>query len=168
MKPPDIGQGGNTEWVDCMSGKGNAALAKTPVEVDTSILESKLGYQVRMADRMLSRDFTQAVGMTPVQYSVFSLIATNPGLSQVAIGDSLSMDRASTMAIVRKLENAGLIDCRKSQQDRRMQALHLTDKGEKEFKLVDKSVTEYDARMSKRLSPKERQQFIQFIAKLGA
>lgn len=151
-----------------MSSKANAAVAKTAVDIDMSVLESKLGYQLRMADRIMSKDFVQSVGMTPVQYSVFSLVASNPGLSQVAIGDSLNMDRASTMAIVRKLENAGLIDCRKAQHDRRMQALHVTDKGAKEFKIVDERVCEYDNKMSHRLSPKERQQLIQFIAKLGA
>lgn len=151
-----------------MGSKNGSALVKNnAVEVDMSVLETKMGYQVRMADRLMSKDFAQAVGMTPVQYSVFSLVATNPGLSQVAIGDSLNMDRASTMAIVRKLENAELIDCRKSLQDRRMQALHLTAKGEKEFKAVDKRVTDYDIKMSKRLTPKERQLFLECIAKLG-
>ena len=151
-----------------MSSKNNAAVAKsTQVEVDMSVLESKMGYQVRMADRLLSRDFAQNVGMTPVQYSVFSLVATNPGLSQVAIGDALNMDRASTMAIVRKLEAAGLIDCRKSQQDRRMQALHLTPKGDKEFKQVNKKVSDYDAAKTRNLTAKEKQQFLLCLAKLA-
>lgn len=150
-----------------MAAKSSSAVAKAAIEVDMSVLESKLGYQLRMADRIMGRDFVQAVGITPVQYSVFSLVATNPGLSQVAIGDALNMDRASTMAIVRKLENAGLIECRKSQLDRRMQALHLSKKGEVEFKDVDQRVNEYDEKMTKRLTAKERQQLIQFIAKLG-
>ncbi len=150
-----------------MSSKSNSALAKSSAEVDASVLESKLGYQLRMADRIMSKEFANSVGMTPVQYSVFSLIATNQGLSQVAIGDSLNMDRASTMAIVRKLEKAELIECRKSQFDRRMQALFLSEKGEKEFEEVDVKVSEYDAKMSHRLTENERQQLISFIAKLG-
>lgn len=152
-----------------MNSKGGAALARNnTVEIDMSVLESKMGYQVRMADRLMSKDFAQIVGMTPVQYSVFSLVATNPGLSQVAIGDALNMDRASTMAIVRKLETAELIECRKSQQDRRMQALHLTAKGQKEFKVVDQRVTDLDNVKTKRLSAKERQLFLACIAKLYA
>ncbi len=135
-------------------------------EVDMTVLETKLGYQIRMADRLMSKDFVQNAGMTPVQYSVFSLIASNQGLSQVAIGDSLGMDRASTMAIVRKLEKAELIDCRKAMHDRRMQALHLTPKGEKEFELVNSRVSQYDNQVGKRLSAKEREQFLLCLSKL--
>lgn len=134
--------------------------------VDMSVLERKLGYQLRIADRLVNRDFSQRVGMTPVQYSVFSLIATNPGVSQVAIGDALHMDRASTMAVVRRLESAGLIDCRKSTDDRRRQALHLTPAGKKEFKTVDKRVSDYDDERSGRLTADEKQQLVMCIAKL--
>jgi len=135
-------------------------------DIDMSVLENKLGYQLRIADRALSKDFFQNVGMTPVQYSVFSLVATNENLSQVAIGEALGMDRASTMAIVHKLELAGLLQRRKSPHDRRMHALVLTDKGQKEFAAVDKRVSAHDGAFRDRLSETEIKILLKCIKKL--
>lgn len=148
--------------------KGSIRNTEKPstTEVDMSVLESKLGYQIRIADRALSRDFFQNVGMTPVQFSVFSLVATNENLSQVAVGEALSMDRASTMAIVHKLELAGLLERRQSPHDRRMHALQLTAKGKKQFTEVNKRVTAHDNRFADRLSAAEMKTFLKCIKKL--
>jgi len=134
--------------------------------VDMSVLERKLGYQVRMADRIMNREFAQIVGMTPVQYSVYSLVATNEGLSQVAIGEALHMDRASTMAIVDKLQAAKLIERRRSLVDKRMQALHLTDLGKKEFVAVDKRVEEHDQKFLSRLTKTQAKGLLETIESL--
>ncbi|MCW8196406.1 winged helix-turn-helix transcriptional regulator [Proteobacteria bacterium 005FR1] len=153
--------------VEVKAGSGAKRAEKPSVtEVDTSVLESKLGYQIRIADRVMSRDFFQSVGMTPVQYSVFSLVATNNNLSQVAVGEALNMDRASTMAIVHKLEVAGLLERRRSLHDRRMHALQLTSKGKKEFTAVNKRVTAYDNRFADRLSATEMKTLLRCIRKL--
>ncbi|GAB1261833.1 MarR family winged helix-turn-helix transcriptional regulator [Aurantivibrio plasticivorans] len=126
--------------------------------VDMSVLETKLGYQIRMADRIINRDFQSFVGMTPVQFSVFALVASNEGLSQVAIGESLAMDRASTMAIVDKLQAADLIERRKATHDRRMQALFLTEKGKEQFAVVDARVLEHEKRHVALFSGEELEQ----------
>jgi MarR family transcriptional regulator, organic hydroperoxide resistance regulator len=123
--------------------------------VDMSVLDEKLGYRIRIIERLLNKEFTRNVGMTTVQYSVFSLVATNEGLSQIAIGEALSMDRASTMAIIDKLEDAGLLERRKSLHDRRVHALQLTEKGRKQFVVVNNKVTQYDLMFSSKLSEEE-------------
>ncbi len=135
-------------------------------EVDMSVLESKLGYQIRMADRILNREFVQNVGMTPVQYSVFALVASNEGLPQVAIGESLRMDRASTMAIVDKLQLAGLIERRQSPHDKRMQALYLSSQGQKEFKAVEAKVKIHDKNFLEKFSAKEAGLLVSLIEQL--
>jgi len=123
--------------------------------VDMKVLDEKLGYRIRIIERLLNKEFTRNVGMTTVQYSVFSLVATNEGLSQIAIGEALSMDRASTMAIIDKLEDAGLLERRKSLHDRRVHALQLTEKGRKQFVVVDSKVAKYDSIFSAKLSEEE-------------
>lgn len=135
-------------------------------DIDMSVLERKLGYQVRMADRILNRNFAQNVGMTPVQYSVFALVASNEGLPQVAIGESLKMDRASTMAIVDKLQLAGLIERRQSPHDKRMQALYLSSQGQKEFKAIESKVKAHDDKFLEKLSEKDAEMLMSLIAQL--
>lgn len=135
--------------------KTSTAKTSNKNEVDMTVLEEKLGYRIRILERQLNKEFTRKAGMTTVQFSVFSLVATNEGLSQIAIGEALAMDRASTMAIIDKLEAAGLVERRKSIHDRRVHALQLTEKGRKEFGTVNNKVTKYDSVFSARLSDSE-------------
>lgn len=143
-------------------------LSQNSKTVDMSVLEGKIGYQIRMAERIINRGFQQNVGMTPVQYSVFALVASNEGSSQVAIGEVLKMDRASTMAIVDKLQTAGLIERRKSLVDKRMQALFLTPVGIKEFKIIDHKVGEYDKSVCSRLTEKQIEHLFDCVKGLRA
>lgn len=152
--------------VTARSRKNSIAKELMENEVDKAVLESKLGYHVRMLDRHMSKEFNQKIGMTQVQFSVFSLVATNENLSQVAIGEALGMDRASTMAIVHKLEEAGLLMRRKSALDRRVHALQLTEKGRKDFVKFNKKVTEYDAMFSSRLTKTEMENFSRYLKKI--
>lgn len=134
--------------------------------LDNSILESKIGYQIRMADRILSRDFVNDVGLTQVQYSVYSLVATNENLSQVEVGESLDMDRASTMAVVDKLEAAGLIERTVSVVDKRMHALRLTEAGRKGFPAINRKVIEHENRFQHKLSASEQAVFSRCLWKI--
>lgn len=134
--------------------------------VNMKVLDEKLGYRIRIIERLLNKEFTRNVGMTTVQYSVFSLVATNEGLSQIAIGEALSMDRASTMAIIDKLEAAGLLERQKSIHDRRVHALQLTEKGRKQFVVVNNKVAKYDSMFSSKLSEEEMATFNMCLKKL--
>lgn len=134
--------------------------------LDMSVLESKIGYLLHMADRVMGRDFVKDVGMTRVQYSVFSLVATNDGLSQVQIGDALDMDRASTMAIVNKLEAAGLIERRASTVDRRRHALQLTAAGKRSFPGVNRRVIEHEDRLQQQLSTRDQKMLLDCLTRI--
>jgi DNA-binding MarR family transcriptional regulator len=138
----------------------------TENSVDMTVLDEKLGYRIRILERMLNKEFTRTAGMTTVQYSVFSLVATNEGLSQIAIGAALSMDRASTMAIIDKLEDAGLLERKKSVHDRRVHALQLTEKGRKQFTVINNKVAKYDSIFSNKLSDEEMALFNKCLKKL--
>ncbi|MFC6632550.1 MarR family winged helix-turn-helix transcriptional regulator [Microbulbifer taiwanensis] len=136
--------------------------------VDRSTLEDKLGFRIRMAERRIYRDFVQSVDMTPVQYSVFALVAENEGMSQGVIGEALNMDRASTMAIMDKLEKAGLIERKKSPIDRRRHALYLTAKGRKEITAVEKKVRKTDDAFKQRLSDRQLRDLVRYLDILGS
>jgi DNA-binding MarR family transcriptional regulator len=146
--------------------KSSTAKISADNEVDMAALEAKLGYRIRILERLLNKEFTRKVGMTTVQFSVFSLVATNENLSQIAIGEALAMDRASTMAIIDKLEASGLLERHKSIHDRRVHALQLTDKGRKEFIAVNSKVAKYDLTFSNRLTETEMTTFNMYLKKL--
>ncbi|HHX82522.1 MAG TPA: winged helix-turn-helix transcriptional regulator [Pseudomonadaceae bacterium] len=136
--------------------------------IDNSVLESKIGFQLRMTDRMVNKEFAHDVGMTPVQFSVFSLVATNPDLSQVEIAEALGMDKASTMAVVHKLEVAGLIRCEIASHDKRMHALQLTPTGKRRFPQTNRKVIAHEDAFSNRLTKKEQEALFVYLAKIRA
>lgn len=112
--------------------------------VDRSTLEEKLGFRMRMADRAIYRRFIQNVGMTPVLYSVLTLVAENEGMPQGVIGEALDLNRASTMAIMDKLEHLGWVVRRRSPVDRRRYAMYLSAKGRQKILATEKKVQETD------------------------
>ncbi len=149
--------------------ENNKAVAEDVTEsygvqsIDRSTLEDKLGFRVRMAERAMHKAFVQSVGMTPVQYSIFTLVADNEGSSQGTIGEALNLDRASTMAIMDKLEQAGLVERRKSPVDRRRHALYLTSKGKQEIVKIEKKVSQSDALFKERLSERQLRDFVRYL-----
>jgi DNA-binding MarR family transcriptional regulator len=58
-----------------------------------------------------------------------TVAADAPGVSQIDIAGLLTMDRPTTMAIVNRLQDRGLVERRASARDRRRQELHLTSEG---------------------------------------
>ncbi len=140
--------------------------AKTDVSIDTSVLEQKLGYLIRLIDRVAGKDVAIAAGMTPVQYSMLALVATNEGMPQGAIGGALNMDRASTMAVMDKLERAGLIERRTSLIDRRMHALYLTEQGRTTYADMEAKVVASDEQLKNKLTEEELGAFVGSLKKL--
>ncbi len=131
--------------------------------VDRSVLEAKLGFRMRMADRAIYKQFVKQVGMTPVQYSVLMLVAENEGMSQGAIGEALNIDRASTMALMDKLESAGWVERRRSPVDRRRYAMYLTAQGKKHVVATEKKVQKTDDQFKQLLTAAQLKELIRCL-----
>lgn len=100
--------------------------------IDLDLLPELVGYHLHRAEIVSYREFVKGFHSpkyTPKQFSVLVLARANPGASQVAIGRTLGMDRATTMAVVDKLQARKLLTRDRSTHDRRKQEIHLTEKG---------------------------------------
>lgn len=139
-----------------------------PQPINLDVLKDKLGYHLRIVERNINkgRQFTKAVNLTIVQYSVFSVIATNEGASQVAIGEALGMDKPSVMTVINRLQDDGLVERRTSPQDKRSHALYLSAKGRKEFTVVEKNVKTYDNQFKNKLTADEFVTLIRILSVL--
>lgn len=96
-------------------------------------LQTVLGYQLAQATIVTDRIFREQVGqpldLRPVEYTVLTLIAENPGGSLVRLARALSVTAPHITALVERLEAKGLIERRASDQDRRAHLLHATLEG---------------------------------------
>jgi DNA-binding MarR family transcriptional regulator len=138
-------------------------------KVDMEVLSTKLGYHLRVAERHIhaGRKFSKATGFTTIQYSVFALIATNQGTSQVAVGKALGMDKPSIMTILNRLEQDGLIKRSISLDDKRTNALLLTAHGKKIYASLEKKVTRYDDLYKKKISNEKLEQLMVILSELN-
>ena len=144
--------------------------AAAPVkQLDLDILPSLLGFNIRRAQIALWRDFNQNVADGEVRPGVFSLMLlanANPGIAQIEIADQLAIDKASVVALVDRLENAGWIQRKRSTEDRRRQGLFLTPAGTKAFKTLKKEMVDHERKFADRFTDQERKTLISLLQRL--
>ncbi|MDO6460834.1 MarR family transcriptional regulator [Granulosicoccaceae sp. 1_MG-2023] len=100
--------------------------------IDFGVLHNSLGYLLRRAQLRLFQQYQQTFAETairPTQFAVLELVAVNPGLSQSAVAQALSIQRTNMVGLLDALQKRKLIERRPSPQDRRTHALYLTDEG---------------------------------------
>lgn len=106
---------------------------KTDSETRTiADLDEILGFHIRLAHGAVYRHFSESfadLDLTQKQVSVLWIVADGAGLSQADVGARLQMDRATTMAIVRRLETRGYLTRGRSPHDGRKHVLALTPHG---------------------------------------
>lgn len=132
-------------------------------------LRGLLGYNIRRAQVAVFRDFQQSVGegqIRPVSFSVLMLADAQPGIAQVDLARPLALDKASTVAVIDRLERAGLIERRESADDRRRRGLFLTPAGQQRLRELKPEVEQHEARMRSRLTPDEASQLLRLLQRL--
>ena len=138
--------------------------------LDWGGLKSLLGFQMRQAQAALYREFAvrlRHLDLTQRQYAALVLVEANPGISQIAISNALGMDRATVMAIIRRLEQRGCIDRKRASDDRRRQELMLTAAGQTLTTNARNAVAEHEARFSDQFSADELAAFKRMLARIS-
>ncbi|MWD29598.1 MarR family transcriptional regulator [Aquicoccus sp. SCR17] len=101
-----------------------------PVRQDA--LRSLLGYNFKRSYMRIHRDIRATLAgfdLTQRTFSVLSVVAETPGISQSEISRALEIERSGTVVIVDGLEGRGLIQRDKVPGDRRAYALTVTSAG---------------------------------------
>lgn len=138
--------------------------------LDYGFLPKLVGYHLRRVQLALFSDFSRTVAhlqTTPGQYAVLTLIGRNPGLTQSALARAVDVERSTMVAIIDGLQQRGLVERRASPVDRRSYALVLTPTGERLLAEMEAHVREHDARMSTRLTERERLTLIDLLGRVG-
>ncbi|RBP00233.1 MarR family transcriptional regulator [Roseiarcus fermentans] len=99
---------------------------------DAGPLDRRLGYWLRRAQLAVFRDFFatfESYDIRPAQYSILTVIESNPGLKQGVVGEALGIKRANFVAMIDELQGRGLVRRAPIPGDRRSHALVLTAEG---------------------------------------
>lgn len=140
-----------------------------PDALDFDTLDEVLGFHVRQAQGTMHRriiEILSEVDLTQKQAATLWLVGANPGVSQTGIGNALRMDRATTMAIIDRLENRGVVIRRRSTVDRRRHELYLTPEGQTLLIKVKKLVKAHERKFSARFTDQELAILIELLRRI--
>jgi len=138
-------------------------------KVDLGPLPRLLGYNIRRASQVSWRTYVSSIGenkLRPGLFSLLCLVRANAGIAQIELGTHLGVDKASIVALLDRLERAGLIERRRCTRDRRRQGIFLTDSGAIELEALMIKVRRVERHMTNRFNKAELDQFLGFLQRL--
>ena len=145
--------------------KAAAAVA----DVDTSYLETLTGYNARRAALTIISVFLERMAqyqLRPVDFSVLSLIAHNPGITSRQLCGALDILPPNLVGMINRFEKRGLVMRRPHPVDGRAQGLHLTDPGEAVMAQAEVTATELEKDVTHRLTERERKTLMALLQKV--
>jgi DNA-binding MarR family transcriptional regulator len=149
----------------------NAALAARDAgaTIDLDCLPRLLGFNLRRAHQTCWRQYAMAIGEQQVRPGLFGLlvlVAANPGIAQIELGTHLGIDKASIVALLDRMERAGLLARRRSTRDRRRQGVFLSDRGGGALASMLAEIRAEERRIASRFTRAEFEQLLEFLHRL--
>jgi DNA-binding MarR family transcriptional regulator len=144
-------------------------LVARPLPSAANILWSRPGFLIRRLHQIHSAMFMDACrefGMTPLQYSVLSVVAEHPGLDQASLAQEVGIDRSNAADVMQRLQRAGLIRREAGTRDRRTKSTFLTDEGTALLERIDPIAREAHSALVETLPDRERNRFVTLLQQL--
>jgi DNA-binding MarR family transcriptional regulator len=138
-------------------------------KIDTSYLESLVGYNARRATLVIVDAFLKNMAiydLRPVDFSVLSLIAHNPGITSRQLCTALNIQPPNLVGMVNTLEKRALVTRLPHPRDGRAMGLHLTPAGKKLVRNAEQTATDIEKEATARLSATERKTLMQLLKKI--
>jgi len=151
--------------------------APTPLEpvpsetVNTSFLESLIGYNARRAALVVISIFLERMApydLRVVDFSVLTLIGHNPGITSRQLCHALAILPPNVVGMIKQLEKRGLVEKRTHPSDRRAQGLYLTPAGSALQTTSQGVVASLESEAVTHLSETERETLIRLLRKVYA
>jgi DNA-binding MarR family transcriptional regulator len=145
------------------------AAAPAVEEVDTSFLETLVGYNARRAALAAIDRFLEGMApfqLKPVDFSVLSLIHHNPGITSRQLCATLGILPPNLVGMLNALEKRELLSRMPHPRDGRAMGLHLTPGGQKLVRDAERTAAGLEAEIGARLSPSELQTLIRLLKKV--
>jgi len=128
-----------------------------------------VGYNARRATLVIVEAFLKHMAvydLRPVDFSVLSLVAHNPGITSRQLCATLAVQPPNLVGMVNALEKRELIVRRPHPHDGRAMGLHLTPAGKKLVRQAEQTATRLEEEATARLSAGERRTLMQLLRKI--
>lgn len=138
-------------------------------DADVGEIGNIVGFHIRLAHGAVYRHFTetfQHIDLTQKQVSVLWLVDDNAEIAQTDLAKRMRMDRATTMAIVNRLQARGYLVRGKSKTDGRKQTLSLTDAGKAALVEAKAAILEHETWLKSRFTEQEVAQLVEMLSRI--
>lgn len=138
-------------------------------QVDTSYLQSLLGYNARRAALTIIEGFLERMaefGLRPVDFSVMSVIHHNPGVTSRQLCAALNLLPPNLVGLIQSLESRGLIHRLPHPTDGRAVGLHPTAQGLALMQQAEQAATDLEIDKSSRLTATQRKTLLELLQKI--
>lgn len=139
------------------------------VEVELGPLSGDLRFLARNLHFLLrgeSLPLRQIMGVDIGAASILSVVWLNPGISQNDLAAAIVLRKAAITKLVKKLEAGGLLSRRRTMQDRRMNALMLTEKGQQIIAAIRPLAASLQEEMFAGIDDRDREIFFDVMSQL--
>jgi DNA-binding MarR family transcriptional regulator len=146
-----------------------AAPAPAVEEIDASFLETLIGYNARRAALAVIGVFMERMApyrLKPVDFSVLSLVAHNPGITSRQLCTTLGILPPNLVGMVNGFEKRELLSRKPHPRDGRAMGLHLTPAGQKLVRDAEKTAAALESEVGARLTPGELQTLLVLLKKI--
>jgi DNA-binding MarR family transcriptional regulator len=136
---------------------------------DIGEIRNIVGFHIRLAYGAVYRHFTETfadLGLTQKQVSVLWLVDDHPDIAQTDLANRMRMDRATTMAIVNRLESRRYLVRGKSNSDGRKQTLNLTPLGRKALVTAKAAIRQHEHWLKSRFTAREVGKLIELLTRI--
>jgi DNA-binding MarR family transcriptional regulator len=137
--------------------------------VDTHYLQTLLGYNARRAALSIIEVFLQRMApyqLRPVDFSVLSVIAHNPGVTSRQLCTTLGILPPNFVGLLSNLEKRALVQRTQHPSDKRAVSLLLTPEGKKLMQKAEQTAQSLELDASSRLTIEERKTLILLLQKI--
>ena len=137
--------------------------------VDTTFLESLLGYNARRAALTIIEVFLDRMsvyGLRPVDFSLLSLVSHNPGITSRQLCSTLGILPPNLVKLVADLDKRGLLQRKPHPTDGRAIGLHLTADGRKMVRDAEATARDLEDGVAAPLTPDEREMLMTLLQKI--
>jgi DNA-binding MarR family transcriptional regulator len=138
-------------------------------DVDTSYLESLIGYNARRAALAVIGEFLEQMAiydLKPVEFSVMSVVVHNPGVTSRQLCAALNILPPNLVGLIQILETRGLIERKPHPHDGRAVGIHPTYEGEALMMEAEVTAKELEMNVGSKLTPNQVQTLVTLLQKI--
>jgi DNA-binding MarR family transcriptional regulator len=128
------------------------------------------GFLMRKVSQASFDGFAEIVerhGLHPMHLGLLSILEAEGPISQQKLGQVMGVDPSTMVARMDALEQGGLIERRRSDEDRRAYEISLTPKGRKTYEKLSAEAREWGKHFFRALSADEQKQLNALLLKLA-